>query len=66
MVNVQRLAKGLLLINVNQNDLGGNALNHQVVGDSSADAARTDHSNFTHNIDLLFRVPPFGVWVVTF
>ena len=66
LVNVQCLAEGLLLVDVDQNDLGGNALHHQVVGDGCANAACTDHSNFTHNNDLLFRVPPGGVWVVTF
>ena len=49
LIDVQRLTERLLLVDVDQHDLGSRTLNHQVVGNGRADAARANHSNLTHN-----------------
>ena len=49
LINVHRLAERLLLVDVDQDDLGRGTLDHQVVCDRGADAACADNSDLTHN-----------------
>ena len=49
LMNVHRLAERLLLVDVDQDDLGRGTLDHQVVCDRGADAACADNSDLTHN-----------------
>ena len=49
LIDVQRLAERLLLVDVDQHDLRSRTLNHQVVGNGRTDTARANHSNLTHN-----------------
>ena len=54
LIDVQRLAERLLLVDVDQHDFRSGALNHQIVRNGCANAACTNHSNLTHN-----RTHPF-------
>ena len=49
LINVHRLAERLLLVDVDQDDLGRGTLDHQIVCDRGADAACADNSDLTHN-----------------
>ena len=48
LIDVKRLAEGFFTVDVNEKDLCCRTLNHQVVGNGSADASRADDGNFTH------------------
>ena len=53
LINIQRLTEGFFSIDIHQNNLGGNALHHQVVGNCRAHTACADHTDLTHNHPLL-------------
>ena len=48
LIDIHGLAKGLLLIDVDQDDLRCGALDHQVVRNRGADASRADNSDLAH------------------
>ena len=61
LVNIHSLALCLLCVHVHQQDLGSNALDHQVIGNGSADTAGTDDGNFAHR-----NVSPIIIYVYKF
>ena len=58
LVNIQCFAFRLLLVDIYQQDLRGNALNHQIVCNRCANAACTNNRNLTHT----FKSPFHDVW----
>ena len=48
LIHVQRLAKGLGLVDVNHENLRGDTHGHHIVGNGGTHAACTDDSNFSH------------------
>ena len=48
LIDVQRFAKGLFLVDVDQDDLRCDPLDHEVVCDGSADASGADHGDLAH------------------
>ena len=55
LIDIHGLAKGLLLVDVDQDDLGCDTLDHQVVCDRGAYASRADDSNLTHTQNPQFQ-----------
>ena len=55
LIDVQRLTPCFLFIDVDKNDLGSDALHHQIVGYGGAHITGADHTDFTHNKKLLSK-----------
>ena len=56
LVNVHRLAKGFLLIDINEHDFRGNIGRHHVVCNGCANAARADDRDFVSHSFLLLLI----------
>ena len=57
LIDIHCLAEGLLLVDVHEKDLRGDALNHQIVCDRCADASRANDGNLAHK-NHPFKIVP--------
>lgn len=58
LINIQCLAECLLLVDIDQQDLRCDSLDHQIVGNGRADAARANNSDFAHEDYHPFKIAP--------
>ena len=59
LVDVQRLAVGLVLFHINQDNLTGDPHNHSVIGNCRADTAGANNRYFAHAHTLLLLISIF-------
>ena len=63
LVNIQCFAKSLFLIDINENDLAGNSLHHDIVGDGSTDTACANNSDLCrHDILPFYKLKGGGMF----